>query len=133
MALTFEPSCAAGGPALGVDQVDSSGAERQNVGTLYESGPLSLDGLRLDVSLAFVPILLVDSHPGLGLVIAGMALFLVALLLSWVASPRLVWITLGPGEEEQTLIQVLGLPGAATNRWLRQLAGRLREVVGDGA
>ena len=133
LALTFRPSCATDGPALIVDQVGSSGAERQRLGILYQSGSLSAADLQLDVSLTFVPILLVDSHPGMGLIVAGMALFVLALLVIWVASPRLAWITMGRGQEGQTLIQVVGLPGVATDRWLPQLAKRLREVVGDGA
>jgi hypothetical protein len=133
LALTFETSCDAAVPALTVDLVDSTGTERQRVGILYASGPLSVDGLQLDVELTFVPILLVDFYPGMGLVVAGMALFVVALLVSWLASPRLAWIMLAPGEEEHTIIRVMGPPGAATNRWLPQLARRLREVVGDGA
>lgn len=133
LALSFEPMCAEGQPALYVDRIEGGGAERQRLGVLYESGSVSVDGLQLEVDLSFAPILRADFHPGVGLVVAGMALVVVALLVSWIAPPGLAWIAVGPGTENPARLQVLELPGAGTGRWLLDLSSRLREVLGDDA
>jgi hypothetical protein len=133
LALSFEPLCAEGKPTLYIDRIGGGGAERQRLGVLYESGSVSVDGLQLEVDLAFAPILRADSHPGVGLVVTGMALVVVALLVSWIVPPGLTWIAVGPGAENPTRIQFLELPGAGTSRALLNLSSRLREVLGDDA
>lgn len=133
LALSFEPMCAEGIPALYVDRIGGGGAERQRLGVLYESGWVYVDGLQLEVDLSFAPILRVDSHPGVGLVVAGMALVVVALLVNWIVPPRLAWIAVEPGTRSQTRIQILELPGAGANRRLLNLKSRLQEVLGNDA
>ena len=133
LALSFEPMCAEGRPVLYVERIGGGGAERQTLGVLYESGSVLVDGLQLEVDLAFAPILRADSRPGVGLVIAGMALFVVALLVSWLVPPGLTWIAVGPGTKSPTWIQILELPGAGTRRELVNLSSRLRKVLGDYA
>lgn len=132
LALAFEPMCDTGRPALRVDRVQSDGAARQTLGILYESGTVPVDDLRLDMDLTFVPILRVDQRPAMGLVVAGLMLLILALLARWLVPPRLVWIAVEPEGENHSHVQVVGLPGAGTDRWLAQLATRLgAEVSGD--
>jgi hypothetical protein len=133
LALSFEPLCAAGRPALHVDRIHGQGGERQPLGVLYESGSLPVDGLRLDVELSFIPILRADSLPALWVVAASMVLVVIALAASWLLPPRLVWIAVGQGEEERTLVQVLALPGASIYRWLPQLSDQLQRMFRDDA
>jgi hypothetical protein len=133
LALSFEPMCAEGQPALYVDRIGGGGTERQRLGVLYESGSVLVDDLQLEVDLAFAPILRADSRPGVGLVMAGMALVVVALLVSWILPPRLTWIAVGPGRKSPTRIQILELPGAGTRRGLVNLSSHLRKVLGDDA
>jgi hypothetical protein len=133
LALSFEPRCAEGQPALYVDRIGGGGAERQRLGVLYESGSVLVDDLQLEVDLAFAPILRADSRPGMGLVMAGMALTVVALLVSWIVPPKLTWIVVGPGTKNQTRIQILELPRAGTHRGLVKLSSRLRKALGDDA
>lgn len=133
LALSFEPMCAEGKPALYVDRIGGGGAERERLEVLHESGSVFVDGLQLEVDLTFAPILRADSHPGVGLVVAGMAVVVVALLASWIVPPRLAWIAVEPGTKSQTRIQILELPGAGTNRRLLNLRSRLQEVLADDA
>lgn len=133
LALSFEPMCAEGQPVLYVDRIGGGGADRQRLGVLYESGSVFVDDLRLEVDLAFAPILRADSRPGVSLVMAGMALVVVALLVSWIVPPSLTWIAVEPGKENPTGIQILKLPGPGTRRGLLNLSRRLREVLIDDA
>jgi hypothetical protein len=133
LALTFEPMCDAGRPALNVDRIQSGGTGREALAAFFDSGSLEVDGLRLELDLNFVPILRVDRKPGMGLVALGMALVVTALLLAWIVAPSLVWIAVGQGGENQTRLQVRGLPAAGTDRWLTELAARLREELADEA
>jgi hypothetical protein len=133
LALSFDPMCAEGQPALYVDRIDDGGAERQRLGVLYESGSVSVQGLQLEVDLSFAPVLRADSHPGVSLVVAGMALVVIALFLSWIMPPGLTWIAVEPGTKTPTRIQILDLPGAGMSRRVRDLSSRLRKVLGDDA
>jgi hypothetical protein len=133
LTLTFEPRCAEGRPALHLERIDTGGTEREEVGLLYESGTVSLDSLQLEVDLSLVPILRADHHPALGLVVAGIALAVLALVVTWLFPPWLVWVTAGQGEEDRTWVQILALPGPGNYRWLPPMADRLREVLVDDA
>jgi hypothetical protein len=133
LALSFDPMCADGKPALYIDRIGGGGADRQRLGVLYQSGPLFVDDLQLEVDLSFAPILRADSHPGVGLVVAGMVLVVAALLVSWLVPPHLVWIVVEQGTKSQTRIQILEFPGAGANRRLLNLKSRLQEVLVDDA
>jgi hypothetical protein len=133
LALTFEPLCEAGRPALHVDRIHREGNERRPLGVLYESGSVLVEGFRLDVELFFVPILRADSLSALWLVVAGMVLVVIALATGWLLPPRLVWIAVSQEEEDKTLVQVLALPGAGMYRWLPPLVERLQGVLRDDA
>jgi hypothetical protein len=129
LALTFEPLCAEGKPALYVAVLDDGGSEQRPVATLHDSATIDVDGLQVEVDVGYLPILRANHRPGMGLVVAGMVLAVLALALAWLVAPRLLWIAAGPGDEASTLVQVLALPGARGSRWPSQLAGRLREVL----
>ena len=133
LTLTFEPLCAEGKPALYLERIDTGGTEREAVAVLYESGTVSLDSLQLEVDLSLVPILRADYHPGMGLVVAGMALAVLALIVTWFLPPWMVWVTAGQGEKDRTQVQILALPGPGSFRWLSPLADRLGEVLADDA
>lgn len=131
LALSFDPACAEKKPVLYVDRVHGDAADRQVVGVLHESGKVSVDGLRLEVDLSFVPILLADHRPAMGLVVASMALVVVALIASWILPYWLAWLTVGQGRSGETYVQVSVLPGAAARRCLPRLADLLGEVLAD--
>ncbi len=133
VALTFDPLCEAGRPALLLDRIHERESERQPLGVLYESGSVPVDGLRLDVELFFIPVLRADSLPAMWLVVAGMVLMVAALAAGWIIPPKLAWIVVSQGEEEKASVQVLALPGAGIYQWLPELADRLRRVLHDGA
>jgi hypothetical protein len=133
LALTFEPRCAEGKPALHLERIDGDGAERQEVGVLYEPGTVSLDGLELEIDLSLVPILRVDYHPAMGLIVAGIALVVIALIANWILPPWLAWLTVGEEVEDGTQLQILALPGPGIYRWLPPLADRLRGELADDA
>jgi hypothetical protein len=133
LALTFEPLCVGGKPALHVALLRESGAEQQPLAALYESGLVDVENLQFEVDLDYRPILRVDHRPAMGLVVGGLALAVIALAAGWLVPPRLLWIAVGPGEEGSTLIQILALPGARGSWWLPHLADHLREVLADEA
>jgi hypothetical protein len=130
LAFTFQPACDSM-PAVRVDRIRGDGADRQEVGILTSSGSVSVDGLMVDVDLTFVPILRIEHRPAMGLVLVGMLLALLVLFATWVAQPWLVWIALGPGEENGTQVQLLHLTGAGLALWLPRLVKSLREVLAD--
>ncbi len=131
--LAFEPLCAEGRPALHLDVVRDGGAERRALGTFYESGSVAVEGLRLKVDLAFRPILRMDYRPAMGLVVAGIVLAILALAAEWVVPPRLLWLAVGWGEEDSTILGILVPAGLKGSRWLPQLADQLREVLAGDA
>lgn len=132
LVLTFEPLCNTGQPALHVDVVRAGGASQQALGVLYESGTVLASDLRLVVDLAYRPILRTDYRPGMALVAAGALLAVIALAVAWIASPCLVWVTTGPGEQSPMAILLLTPAGLKASRWLPQLAERLQEVLSNG-
>jgi hypothetical protein len=132
LALTFEPLSAAGKPVLHLALFRGGAAVQQPLGTLTESGWLTAENLRVDVDLTYRPILRTDFLPAMGLSVAGAALALAALLLAWIAPPRLVWIALGSGEASATLIRLLVPAGTRGTRWLRRLADEIRGELVDG-
>jgi hypothetical protein len=131
--LSFEDGCDGGGPALQVHRIGDGGDDLEALGTLDESGAVSVDGLRFEVELALVPILRVDRYPAAGLALVGLILFIIALGASCLASPRLLWIAMAEEQEENSLIRVLALGGAGAHRWLSQLTGLFQEVLRDDA
>jgi hypothetical protein len=131
LAFAFQPECASGKPAIRVDRIRGDGTARREVGLLTSSGPVSVDGLALSVDLTFVPILRIEHRPAMALVLAGLLLAVIALFATWMAPPWLVWIALGPGEDNGTLVQVLPLPSAGMILWLPRLTRGLREVLAD--
>lgn len=133
LVLTFEMSCDGSGPALHVSRIREGGDDRQALGTLHDSGSVSVDGLRLDADLAFVPILRADHHPAMGLALLSMALVVIAIIAIWLAPPQLVWIALAHQDEHLSLVRLVALPRAGAKRWLSQLAGLCQEVLHDDA
>jgi hypothetical protein len=130
--LAFEPLSGEGRPALRVDVVRNGGASQQTLDILYESGPVVAKGLRLKVDLAYHPVLRLDYRPAMAVVVAGLALALVALLVSWLGSPRLFLITAGSEQEGPAKLQV-SVPADLTGGWwLPHLVRQLREALGDG-
>jgi hypothetical protein len=131
--LSFEPSCDGDGPALQVGRIREGGDDREALGTLHDSGSMSVDDLRFEVDLAFIPILRLDYYPALGLALIFLVLFIVALLANWLAPPRLLWIAAAQEHEHGSLVRLLALPGAGAQRWLSRLAKRFQEGLHDDA
>jgi len=131
--LSFEDGCDGGGPALRVHRIGEGGDDLEALGTLDESGSVLVDGLRFEVELAWVPLLQVDRYPAAGLALVGLILFVIALIASWLASPRLLWIAMADEQEENSLIRVLALGGASARRWLSHLTSLFQEVLRDDA
>jgi hypothetical protein len=69
----------------------------------------------------------------MGLVMAGAGLVVLALLVSWIAGSRLIWIAVGPGAEDSYSVQILSLPGTWGSLWMPELASRLGKVFADDA
>jgi hypothetical protein len=131
--MSFEPGCDGEEPALHVSRIREGGDDRELLGTLQDSGALSVDGLRFEVDLAFGPILRLDHYPALGLALISMALFIVVLITNWIAPPRLLWIAMAQDQEHGSLVRLLALPGAGSQRWLSGLAELFQEVLHDDA
>ena len=131
--LSFEPGCDGEESALYVSRIREGGDDRELLDTLHDSGSLSVDGLRFEVDLAFIPILRLDQYPAVGLALISMALFIVALVTNWIAPPRLLWIAMAQEHEHGSLVRLLALPGAGAQRWLSGLAENLQEVLQDDA
>jgi hypothetical protein len=131
--LSFDQGCNGDGPALQIDRIGQDTVEREAVGTLAESGPVSVDGLRFVVELALVPILQVDRYPAVALALISLALFIVALAASWLVPPRLLWTAVMEEQEDESLVHLRTLAGAGSQRWLSQLSGLFQEVLRDDA
>jgi hypothetical protein len=102
------------------------------IGSVQERGTLDTDDFRLEVNLTYRPVLRVDSRPGMGLVVGGLLVAIVALAVGWLAEPQLIWLILEPGKEEVTSIRLLVPPVLRTNRGLSALISRLhRELSYD--
>ena len=129
LALTFEPICAEGRPALHVETVRGETSEGGPEKILYDSGSFMVEDLRFEIDLSFVPILRADFRPGMTLAVGGLALFVGSLVALWIALPRLAWISSEPGEDEKNILRVQMLPGADGDRQLLHLTRRLEEVL----
>jgi hypothetical protein len=132
LVLTFEPMDAQGIPALRVDMVREGGGNGQSLGVLHDSGVLSAHGLRLEVDLAYRPVLRIDFRPAMGVVLWGGGLAVVALAAWTLASPRLVWLVLGSGEDNTTLVRVLVPSSLKGSVWLSQFDSQLRRELAGG-
>jgi len=140
LVLTFDPPETEEKPTLHLsllrgDSAALEGAdiEGEPLAVLRESGTVSVDNLQLQVDLEYRPILQVDSHPGMGLVLAGMAAALMALLIFWLIPPWLAWFTITQAKSDTTTLQVLTPAGMGGSRWLSGLVDGLQEAIGDDA
>ncbi|MGD2207408.1 MAG: cytochrome c biogenesis protein ResB [Anaerolineae bacterium] len=133
LVLSFESLAPDSEPSLQVALLRNGDTAPQSVNVLRDSGSVILDGLQLELDLTYRPVLRVDARPGMGLVLGGMFLALLALAANWVAPPRLAWIAVGPGSEGQTLVRMLTPMRAPEGRWLSLLADQLREALVDGS
>jgi len=131
--LSYEPGCDGEGPALYVNRIREGGDGREVLGILRDSGSMSVDGLRFEVDLAFVPILRLDRYLAVGFALVCLALFIVALIAYWIGQPRLVWIAMAQESERSSQVRLLALPGAGAQRWLSDLADLVQEVLHDDA
>jgi len=121
-----------GRPALDVTLVRNGGADAEALGRLYEGGTLAFNGFQIEIAWVYQPVLRVDHRPAMSLVVAGLALALVALVVSWLLPGRLLWIAVGESREEATLILLLTPRGPGKTAWLPQMAARLGEALADG-
>lgn len=131
--LSYEPGCDGEGPALYVNRIGDGGDDREVLGILDDSGALSVDGLRFEVDLAFVPILRLDRHLAVGFALVCVALFIIALFANWIAPTRMVWIAIAQECERSSQVRLMALPGAGARRWLSDLADLFQEVLHDDA
>jgi hypothetical protein len=133
LVLTFEPQSAQGHPVLRLALLREDGVERQLLALLYESGSVAFDDMRVDVDLAYGPIMRTDYRPAMGLVVVGMVLAVVALAVWCLVPSQLVWLALMPGDGDSSLIQILVPAGMRGSLWLPELATRLREGLVDAS
>jgi hypothetical protein len=131
LAFAFVPLCPEGRPLVQVSLLRNGGTEQQSLDALYESGSLTVEGVTVEVDLAYRAVLGVDFRPGMGIVVVSMALAVLALAVGWTVPPRLAWLAIGQGEEGATL-QVLVPAGVRGRRWLLRLGDQLREALADG-
>lgn len=129
LALTFEPVCTQGRPALYLEPIQAQSSSPVAPQVLYDSGSILIDGLRFEVDMFFVPVLRADFGPGMGLVVLGLVLFMICASVFWIASPWLAWISVRAGEDEETHLRVQVLPGIGSDRRLWHLARRLEEEL----
>jgi hypothetical protein len=125
--LAFEPLSPEGKPALHIGLVDGEAGGREPLADLHESGSVDFDGLQVAVDLQYRPILRIDHRPGMVWVIVASALAVVALVVGWLARPRLVWIASGIDQDSSTVLRIFALPGARGDRWPQRLLSQFRE------
>ena len=133
LVLSYEPGCDGEGPALYVNRIREGGDDREVLGILPDSGEVSVDGLRFEVELVFIPILRLDRHLAVGFALVCVALFLIAFFANWIARTRMVWIAMAQEGERSSQVRLLALPGAGAQRWLSEMADLLQEVLHDDA
>ena len=131
--LSFEPGCDGEGPALHVNRIREGGGDRDLLGTLHDSGSVSVDGLRFEVDLAYVPILRLEHYPAVGLALICGGLFILAFIANWLVPPRLLWLAMAQENGQGSLVRLLALPRAGAQRWLSRLATLLQEGQHDDA
>ena len=131
LALVFEPMCHQGRPALHVDSVIEGGNERQRLATLTASGEVVARDLRLEIELTYRPVLRLDHRPGLGLVVGGLSVAVLAFLESWLALAWVMSIAAGAGGKDGSHIQIVTVPGVRARHRLSQVALRLQGALAD--
>jgi hypothetical protein len=129
LALSLESVSTQDTPSLHLALLDDDATEPQTLAVLNRSGTLEVEGLQLELDIDYRPLLRVDYRPGMGLVVTGLALAVLALAVGWLLSPRLLWIAPGADAQGRTLIQVLALPAAKGSRWPERLISRLQEAL----
>ena len=144
LALTFEPLCTDGRPALYLAMSSVEPEADQVIKTLYHSGQVSLGGLQLAVDLSYRPVLRVDNRPGIGLIMLGLILAMASLTVAWLAPGHLFRIVLtqeepeaegeGPaeGHEGSAVAHLLVASGHEWSRWWHCLVEELRGVLANG-
>lgn len=131
LALVFEPMCSQGQPVVHIDSMGEGGNGRQRLASLTSSGDVVARDLRLEIELSYGPILRLDHRPGMGLVVAGMGLAVLALLIGWLAPPRLMSLIAEPRAGGGVRVQIAAPPAARVRQWLSQLGMRLQGVLAD--
>lgn len=116
LVLSFEPGGRSGRPALRLTRSAGAEAEEAPAGILTESGTVGLDGIRLQVEMAFRPVLQADSLPGVGLIVGGSALALMALALVWLVRPALLWLSAAAEQAGTTRVRLFGIAGQEEGR-----------------
>ncbi|HNS52340.1 MAG TPA: cytochrome c biogenesis protein ResB [Anaerolineae bacterium] len=116
LVLSFEPGGRSGQPVLELTRTAGAGAQQTPAGMLYESGTVNLDGMRLQVEMTFRPILQADYLPGVGLVIGGCALALIALAFLWLVRPALLWVSAIPGAAGTSVVRLFEVAGYGEGR-----------------
>ena len=106
LVLAFEPGGRAVKPALRLALTATTGAQEVLVGILHESGAVRSDGMRLQVEMDFRPLLQADFLPGVGLIVGGSSLALIAVALLWLIQPGLVWAAAAPIPPSGTRIRL---------------------------
>ncbi len=114
-------------------ELQLSDADYQTVAEAHKGGTVTLDNLEIRANLDFRPILRVDYHPAMPLVLGGLAVALLALLVGWLAGPHLVWIAIEAESETAAAVRLLDQPSARGSRYLPQLATQLQEGLGHDA
>jgi hypothetical protein len=132
LALSFEPLCAEGRPLLHLILAGSGSTEPLAVAALHESGTVMLGDLRLEMDVAYRPVLRLAKRPGAALALSGFLVSLLAIVIGWLAPARLVWVSAGPGSDRATLISLQAAAWSGEN-WLRRLGARLQEALDDAA
>jgi hypothetical protein len=131
LVFVFEPVCRLGQPALHVDTIDEDGNGRQRLASLTSSGEVVTHDLRLRIELSYGPMLRLNYQPGTGLVLWGLGLAALALLVGWIAPPRVLSLVAEPRREGGVRMQIVAPPGARIRQWLGHLAVRLEGALGD--
>jgi hypothetical protein len=129
--MLFEANCGAGGPAVHIYEIGQAGAERQQLATVRGSAEVPAGDMRLAVGVSYVPFLRADHRPGAGLACGALAVVLVAMILVWAFSPRLLWLSVLPVGDDTSRIYLLAPPGARARRWLDSLVGPLQGAEDD--
>jgi hypothetical protein len=132
LALTFQPQCDRGRPAVHFDLLEEGGANRERLGSLSGSGLLPLADGQLNADLAYVPLLRLQSRPALGPALAAALLALLIVALAWLLPARVAWLALLPAGERQSAVWITALPGVGQREWLAELAAGLEEALQDG-
>lgn len=131
LAFRFDPACPGTQPVVAIDWVESDGSGRRTMQVISASGLIVADGLRLEVDLAYQPVLRVDYRPGMALALVGLVVALVASVWVWILTPRLVWFTIAPEEDGTIWVRAVALPGTGDSRWLQRLTAALHEELGN--